>query len=176
MGLVTRASDGRRGGGVPIGLDMHNPDTGVPMPPTVPSPAAVAPCAFCGTLNRVDLSRVADGPRCAECHRPIRLDRPVKVTDADFERVLEGTSVPIVVDFYADWCGPCKMMAPTLDEFALRRRGDVLVLKLDTDASPTTASRFGIRGIPTLIAFRDGKEQRRHVGVADATVLDALVA
>ena len=146
------------------------------MPESAAARPAVARCAFCGKLNRVDLARLAAGPKCAECHRPLRLDRPLKVTDADFDKVIDGTSAPVVVDFYADWCGPCRMMAPTLDEFAQARTGEVLVLKLDTEASPAIAARFGIRGIPTLIAFRDGKESRRHVGMADMRVLDGLVA
>ncbi len=136
---------------------------------------AVTRCIFCGKLNRVDLARLGDGPRCAECHKPMRFDRPVKVTDADFDTVIAGTRVPVLVDFYADWCGPCRMMAPALDEFARERTGETLVLKLDTDANPASAARFGIRSIPTLIAFRDGKESRRHVGMADRRVLDALV-
>ena len=146
------------------------------MPEHAQSRAAVARCVFCGKLNRIDLARLPDGPKCAECHRPIRLDRPVKVTDADFDTVIGGTDAPVVVDFYADWCGPCRMMAPTLDEFAHDRTGEVLVLKLDTEANRATAARFGIRGIPTIIAFRAGKESRRHVGLADRRVLDALVA
>ena len=146
------------------------------MPEHAQSRAAVARCVFCGKLNRIDLARLADGPKCAECHRPIRLDRPVKVTDADFDTVIGGTDAPVVVDFYADWCGPCRMMAPTLDEFAHDRTVEVLVLKLDTEANRATAARFGIRGIPTIIAFRAGKEARRHVGLADRRVLDALVA
>jgi len=137
---------------------------------------AVARCAFCGKLNRVNLARLADGPKCAECHRPIRLDRPLKVTDAEFDTVIGGTRVPVLVDFYADWCGPCRMMAPTLDEFAHDRTGDVLVLKLDTEANRASAARFGIRGIPTLIAFVNGKESRRHTGLADRRVLNSLVA
>jgi thioredoxin len=78
------------------------------------------------------------------------------------------------VDFYADWCGPCHMMAPTLDEFARQQAGRVLVLKLDTDANPPIAGRYGIRGIPTVIAFDRGRERGRHVGVADLKVLASL--
>jgi thioredoxin 2 len=130
-------------------------------------------CAFCGKLNRVDLSRVEAGPKCAECGRPIRLDRPVK--DADFDRVIEGAGVTALVDCYADWCGPCRLMAPTLDDFARAETGRVLVLKLDTDANPVTARRLGIKGIPTLIAFQGGREMRRHVGLADMRALQQLV-
>ena len=79
-----------------------------------------------------------------------------------------------LIDFSADWCGPCRIMAPTLDDFAQRRAGEALVLKLDTDINPLTASRFGIRGIPTVIAFEGGKERARHVGVADMKVLEGL--
>lgn len=133
-------------------------------------------CESCGAMNRVDLARVAQGPKCARCGQPLALDRPRPVTDADFPTVLAGASVPVLVDFHADWCGPCHMMAPALEQFAGRRAGDVLVLKLDTDANPATARRFGIRGLPTLIAFRGGQELRRHVGVADLRVLEGLVA
>ncbi len=138
-------------------------------------PATVR-CPFCATLNRVDLARAGQGPKCGDCGRPIRLDRPMMVTDADFDRVIREASVPVLVDFYADWCGPCKMMAPTLDQFALDRMGEVLVLKLDTDRNPATPARFGIRGIPTLIAFSSGEESGRHVGVADQQMLASLAA
>src|SRR5512132_1403329 len=119
-------------------LTEQYPVPGAPMPEQAQSRAAVARCAFCGKLNRIDLARLPDGPKCAECHRPIRLGRPVKVTDADFDTVIGGTEAPVVVDFYADWCGPCRMMAPTLDEFAHDRTGEVLLLKLDTEANRAT--------------------------------------
>ena len=132
-------------------------------------------CVFCATPNRVDLTRLAENPKCGKCGRPIRLDRPLPVTDAAFEKVITGASVPVVVDFYADWCGPCKMMAPVLDEFARQHTGEILVLKLDTEANRMTPARFGIRGIPTLIVFEKGQEARRQVGAVQASDLDKLV-
>ena len=136
----------------------------------------VVSCVFCGKANRVDLARLDAGPKCGECQRPIRLDRPLKVTDADFDRTVESASVPVLVDFYADWCGPCHMMAPVLDDVAHRKAGEALILKLDTDANQATAGRFGIRGIPTVIAFRGGTEHGRHVGVADAATVERLLS
>ena len=141
---------------------------------TQTSRPVVVTCAFCGTPNRVDLARLSDGPKCAKCGRPIRLDRPLAVTDATFDKVVNGSSVPVLVDFHADWCGPCKMMAPALDEFARRHLGEVLVLKMDTDAHPKTPSRLGIRGIPTLIVFEHGQERKRHVGASQLPELEAL--
>jgi thioredoxin 2 len=135
---------------------------------------AVVRCPFCRTANRVDLTKLSSGPQCAQCHKPILLDRPVKATTADFDQTLQGTDVPVVVDFYADWCGPCRMMAPTLDEFARAHAGRALVVKLDTDAEPTVAGRYGIRGIPTLIVFDRGQERGRHVGLADLATIERL--
>lgn len=132
-------------------------------------------CPFCQTLNRVDLSRVQDRPKCGECGKPILLDRPIRVSDEDLERVVASSEVPVLVDFYADWCGPCKLMAPLLDELARERAGEVLVAKLDTDRNPTMATRFGIRGIPTLIAFQGGREVAREVGAVPKPRLQALV-
>ncbi len=133
-------------------------------------------CQFCLTLNRVDLSRTELRPKCGECGKPILLDRPVKVTEDDFQQVIAGADVPVMVDFYADWCGPCKVMAPVLDEFAHAHRGEVLVAKLDTDRSPRTAEQYGIRGIPTLIVFKGGKEAARRTGVVAREELENLLA
>ncbi len=142
--------------------------------PAVPPPQGVVACAFCATLNRVDLTKVSHRPKCASCERPILLDRPVKATTTTFDKMVSGTTVPVLVDFYADWCGPCHMMAPVLDDFAHRQAGRVLVLKLDTDADQPIAGRYAIRGIPTVIAFEGGRERARHVGVADLKVLEGL--
>jgi thioredoxin 2 len=131
-------------------------------------------CAFCRTPNRIDLTKLSKGPKCAKCQRPILLDRPLKATEADFDRTLQGTTVPVLVDFHADWCGPCHMMAPTLDDFARRHVGAVITLKLDTDANQSIAGHYAIRGIPTVIVFDHGKEKARHVGVADLKVLETL--
>ncbi len=137
---------------------------------------ATVVCPFCATLNRVDLARLPDRPKCGHCGRPILVDRPVAVTDATVDAVLRGTDVPVVMDCYADWCGPCKIMAPILDDFAHARQGDVLVTKLDTDRNPATTQRYGIRAIPTLIVFQRGQEVGRHAGVIPREQLDALVA
>lgn len=133
-------------------------------------------CPLCGTLNRVDLGRLQDRPKCGECGKPILLDRPIPVSDRDLDRVVSQSEVTVLVDFYADWCGPCKIMAPLLDELARQHTGHLLVAKLDTDRNPTMANRFQIRGIPTLIAFRGGREVAREVGAVPRARLDALVA
>jgi thioredoxin len=92
------------------------------------------------------------------------LDRPVKVTEDDFERTVAGAHAPVLVDFYADWCGPCKLVAPLVDELAREHSGRLLVVKVDTDRAPAVAQRYGIRGIPTLILFEAGTEVGRSVG------------
>ena len=131
-------------------------------------------CQFCNTWNRIDATKVTAGPKCGKCAKPILLERPIALDDETFARTINESDIPVAVDFYADWCGPCHMMAPTLDDFAKRHAGDALVLKLDTDADQAIAGRFGIRGIPTVIVFEHGRERGRHVGVADLTKLESL--
>lgn len=132
-------------------------------------------CAFCATRNRVDMDRAAERPRCGECGRPFLLDRPVKVDGDDFRALVDDAGVPVLVDFYADWCGPCKVMAPVLDELAAERMGRVLVAKVDTDRAPRLSAELGIRGIPTLILYRDGREARRRTGAVSRAGLESVI-
>lgn len=132
-------------------------------------------CPFCLTPNRMDLARVQDRPKCGECERPILLDRPIRVTGEDFAKTVLEAEVPVLVDFYADWCAPCKAMAPILDDVAREKTGSVLVAKLDTDAAPEIAQQYGIRAIPTLMLFRKGTEAERLIGlVKKSDILQAL--
>lgn len=136
---------------------------------------ATVPCTFCSTLNRVDLDRVQQRPKCGQCSRPILLDRPLRLSDRDFDRVVSDSSVNLLVDFYADWCAPCRMMAPALDEVAHEHEGRVLIAKLDTDKNPNVATRFGIRSIPTLILFARGAEKLRQSGALGRQQIEALL-
>ena len=142
---------------------------------TTPESPATLRCQFCQSWNKVDVARAADRPKCGKCSRPMLLDRPMPLDDETFARTIAESSVPVLVDFYADWCGPCKMMAPAVDQLASRHQGRLLVAKLDTDRSQVTAQAFGIRGIPTVIVFRDGKEARRQSGAMPYAALEAMV-
>jgi thioredoxin 2 len=119
---------------------------------------------------------MADGPKCGVCAAPLALDHPVHLNDATFDRVIRESTLPVLVDFYADWCGPCRMMAPAVDELARTSAGQALVAKLDTDASQQVAARFQIRGIPTVIVFRDGREARRQSGAMPLAALREMVS
>jgi thioredoxin 2 len=138
-------------------------------------PTATVPCTFCGALNHVDLARIDQRPKCGKCSRLMLLDRPVRVSDVEFERIVADAQIPVLVDFYADWCAPCQAMAAVIDEFAHEHPGQVLVAKLDTDRNPVTSSRFSIRGIPTLIVFEHGRETKRQTGAVGRAQLARLV-
>ncbi|MCY4648578.1 MAG: thioredoxin domain-containing protein [Gammaproteobacteria bacterium] len=121
-------------------------------------------CAFCRSLNRIDLAKARTGPRCENCSRPILIDRPVKVETEDFEATVLEAGVPVLADFYADWCGPCKLVVPLLDEIAASERGRLLVVKIDSDRSVDQCQRYAIRSVPTILLFRDGEEVGRSLG------------
>ena len=132
-------------------------------------------CQFCDTWNRVDASRAQQRPVCGKCHRPLLLDRPVPLNDDTFQRTIQESEIPVLVDFYADWCGPCKVMAPAVDAVAGTYQGRALVGKLDTDRAPRTAAEFQIRGIPTVIVFEGGREVGRQTGAVPQRALVELL-
>ncbi|MFN2420167.1 MAG: thioredoxin [Gemmatimonadota bacterium] len=139
-------------------------------------PSPVARCGAVRLLQPPQSRSARSSCRSAgvgECGRPLLVDRPIKVSDDDFDKVIAGSDVPVVVDFYADWCGPCRTMAPTFDDLASDRRGEILVTKLDTDRNPRTAARFGIRGIPTTTVFVEGREAARLTGAAARSTLNS---
>ncbi|CAN5465375.1 thioredoxin TrxC [soil metagenome] len=134
------------------------------------------PCPTCGKWNRIRADRIADGPKCGSCGTAIALDRPLMLDDTSFDRVIAESDIPVLVDFYADWCGPCKMMAPSVETLARESSGRALVAKLDTDRAQRSAGRFQIRGIPTSIVFKGGREVKRQTGAVPlATLREMLV-
>jgi len=133
-------------------------------------------CQFCDTWNRVDAARVADRPRCGSCSRPMLLDRPWTLNDDSFARTVAESTLPVLVDFYADWCGPCKVMAPAVDQLAHAQQGKAIVAKLNTDLSPKTSEQYQIRSIPTAIVFRGGKEVTRVSGAMPLAALTQLIS
>jgi len=145
------------------------------MDTTVETKKLTLRCQFCETWNRIDAARAADRPKCGKCSKPMLLDRPVKVDDDTFQRIIQEADVPVLVDFYADWCGPCKMMAPYVDEIAAQYMGRALVAKLDTDRAQKTAQSFQIRGIPTSIVFMGGKPVARRTGAIPKAALEEML-
>jgi len=121
---------------------------------------------MCAT-NRVPLAKIAQGlqPNCGRCKRPLPIDtKPVTITDASFAASVERSPLPVLLDMWAPWCGPCRMIAPIIEELAVEMAGRVRVGKLNVDENPATAARFGVQSIPTLLVIKEGREIDRIVG------------
>jgi thioredoxin 2 len=132
----------------------------------MPEPLHIV-CPHCNAVNRVPAERLGAGAKCGKCHSPLFQGKPVELDAAGFEQHVTRNDIPVVVDFWAQWCGPCHMMAPVFAQAAVELEPRIRLAKLDTEAQQSIAMRYGIRSIPTLIVFRGGREVARQPGAMD---------
>jgi thioredoxin 2 len=128
-------------------------------------------CGHCNAVVRVPADRLGQSPRCPQCKNALLEGRPIELKTASFDQHLKRSDLPLVVDFWAPWCGPCRMMAPHFEAAARTLQAQARLAKVNSDEEPELSSRFGIRGIPTLIVFKGGREVARQSGAMDAGTL-----
>lgn len=132
-------------------------------------------CPSCGQINRIPENKPAEKGKCGACKSPLFTQSPVEVDAAGLQRQIQKSEVPLVVDFWAPWCGPCQMMAPAFQQAAARLEPRARLLKVNTEQNPQAAGPFGIRGIPTTILFKNGSEVARTTGALDLNRLVQFV-
>ena len=132
------------------------------------------PCPHCGATNRLPATRIDDAPDCGKCGQPLLAGQPIDLDDHSFDAVVAATRLPVVVDFWAAWCGPCQMMAPAFKQAAAQLQGRALLVKVNSDDSPALSQRYGIRSIPTLLRLQGGRETARQSGAVPASAIVAL--
>ena len=121
-------------------------------------------CPACSATNRIPSDKLGAAPKCGRCHKPLFARQPLELTAANFQSHINRNDIPVVIDFWAPWCGPCKMMAPAFKEAAAQLEPGVRLAKVDTEAQQNLGAQFGIRSIPTMIMFRNGREVARQSG------------
>ncbi len=132
-------------------------------------------CPHCDSINRVPAERLGAGGNCGRCHKPLFDGHPVTLTQANFATHLTRSDLPVVVDFWAPWCGPCKMMAPAFERAAAELEPQVRLAKVNTEQEPGLAAQYAIRSIPTVALFRGGREVDRVAGAMDLRRLLAWI-
>lgn len=133
-------------------------------------------CPHCAAVNRIFAQKLKDGPICGQCKQPLFNGEPLALTSASFDRHIGRSDLPVVVDFWAAWCGPCQMMAPNFHQAAIDLEPQARLAKVDTEREPQLAGRFNIRSIPTLAVFKDGHEVARQSGALDLASLKRWIA
>jgi len=121
-------------------------------------------CPQCLAVNAIPSERLGDNPKCGKCKAPLFRGHPIELTDQNFSKFIAKSDIPIVVDFWAEWCGPCKMMAPAFAEASKQLEPNIILAKLNSEVAQQTAAQFGIRSIPSIIMFKNGKEVSRQAG------------